>query len=337
MNFCVLGAGAWGTAVAVHLSKIGHTVSLVSRRMEHALSMASDRENKDYLPGIVFDLDLQVGCSLRPVLMECEYVFLACPSHALRETCQKVASHQSDSWALKGAIALCKGLEPESNLFAHEVMGEELGLEVKTGYLTGPSHAHDVAAGKPAAMVLAMDSSESELLTLQGSLNSPSMRIYRSEDRIGVGLGSCLKNVYAIATGLSDGLGLGDNARAALLTRSMNEMIGLGLALGGESETFFGLSGFGDLIATCMGQWSRNRNFGLALSEGAKPDEVVLSQKTVVEGYSATACFFEKCRDLGVEMPILKEIHSILYAGKDPARAISDLMSRDLKAESVPE
>ena len=163
------------------------------------------------------------------------------------------------------------------------------------------------------------------------------MRIYRSEDRIGVGLGSCLKNVYAIATGLSDGLGLGDNARAALLTRSMNEMMALGVALGGESETFFGLSGFGDLIATCMGEWSRNRTFGLALSKGAKPDEVVRSQKTVVEGYSATACFFDKCRDSGVDMPILTEIHAILHEGKAPERAIADLMGRDLKAESANE
>ena len=216
-------------------------------------------------------------------------------------------------------------------------MQDEWGDDIGSGYLTGPSHAHDVAEGKPAAMVLAMDCEEGELVELQRNLNSSTMRIYRSEDRIGVGLGSCLKNVYAIATGLSDGLGLGDNARAALLTRSMNEMMALGVALGGESETFFGLSGFGDLIATCMGEWSRNRTFGLALSKGAKPDEVVRSQKTVVEGYSATACFFDKCRDSGVEMPILTEIHAILHEGKAPERAIADLMGRDLKAESANE
>ena len=337
MNFCVLGAGAWGTAVAVYLSKIGHTVTLVPRRMEHALALSSERENKDYLPGIRFDSNMQVGCSLRPVLMECDYVFFACPSHALRETCRQARSFKEDSWKLRGSIALCKGLEPQSNLFAHEVMQDEWGDDIGAGYLSGPSHAHDVAEGKPAAMVLAMDCEEGELVELQRNLNSSTMRIYRSEDRIGVGLGSCLKNVYAIATGLSDGLGLGDNARAALLTRSMNEMMALGVALGGESETFFGLSGFGDLIATCMGEWSRNRTFGLALSKGAKPDEVVRSQKTVVEGYSATACFFDKCRDSGVEMPILTEIHAILHEGKAPERAIADLMGRDLKAESANE
>jgi glycerol-3-phosphate dehydrogenase (NAD(P)+) len=337
MNFCVLGAGAWGTAMAVYLSKCGHSVSLIPRRVEHALTLSSDRENKDYLPGVNFDKDLQIGCSLRPVLMECEYLLFACPSHALRESCKQVKLHKDDSWQLKGGIALCKGLEPQSNLFAHEVIQEELGNEIGSGYLTGPSHAHDVAINKPTAMVLAMDCKEVELIKLQSNLSSKSMRIYRSEDRIGVALGSCLKNVYAIATGLSDGLGLGDNARAALLTRSMNEMINLGISLGGVSETFFGLSGFGDLIGTCIGEWSRNRNFGLALAKGGKPEEVIGKQKTVVEGYWATACFFEKCDHESVEMPILREIYGILYEGKDPLSALSDLMSRNLKAESLRE
>ncbi len=220
-------------------------------------------------------------------------------------------------------------MEPKTNLFAHQVIEEALGEAFGSGYLTGPSHAHDVAEGKPAAMVLAINCDLPELIKLQNSLSSKSMRIYRSEDRIGVALGSCLKNVYAIATGLSDGLGLGDNARAALLTRSMNEMINLGISLGGQSETFFGLSGFGDLIGTCMGEWSRNRNFGLALSKGGTAADIISSQKTVVEGYWATACFFEKCEQQGVEMPILHEIFQILYNGKEPSLALSDLMSRD--------
>ena len=159
MNFCVLGAGAWGTAMAVYLSKCGHSVSLIPRRVEHALTLSSDRENKDYLPGVNFDQDLQIGCSLRPVLMECDYLFFSCPSHALRESCKQVRLHKDDSWQLKGGIALCKGLEPQSNLFAHEVIQEELGDEIGSGYLTGPSHAHDVAINKPTAMVLAMANS----------------------------------------------------------------------------------------------------------------------------------------------------------------------------------
>lgn len=334
MNFCVLGAGAWGTAMAVYLSKAGHSISLVPRRVEHALTLSSDRENKDYLPGISFDKDLQIGCSLRPVLMECDYLFFACPSHALRETCKVVKSFEDDSWNLKGGIALCKGLEPKTNLFPHEVIQEELGYGVGSGYLTGPSHARDVADNRPTAMVLAMDGSEDLLINLQNAISSESMRIYRSEDRVGVGLGSCLKNVYAIATGISDGLGLGDNARAALLTRSMNEMISLGMALGGQSETFFGLGCFGDLIGTCMGEWSRNRNFGLAIAKGGSPDDIIAKQKTVVEGYWATGCFFQKCALLDVEMPILSQVYEILYKGKNPLVALRDLMDRGLKPES---
>lgn len=337
MNFCVLGAGAWGTAMAVYLSKIGHSVSLVPRRVEHALKLSSERENKEYLPGIKFDNDLQVGCSVRPVLMECDYLFFACPSHALRKTCEVVKLFHSDSWKLKGGIALCKGLEPNSNMFPHEVIQGELGDEISAGYLTGPSHAHDVADDLPTAMVLAINGAENLLIDLQNAISSANMRIYRSHDRVGVGLGSCLKNVYAIATGLSDGLGLGDNARAALLTRSMNEMISLGVALGGESETFFGLGGFGDLIGTCMGEWSRNRKFGLELSKGGSPEEIISKQKTVVEGYWATGCFYNKCQHLKVEMPILSEIYQILYKEKVPLLALRDLMSRDLKSESCGE
>ena len=333
MNFSVLGAGAWGTAVAVYLSKQSHVVTLVPRRMEQALCLSSERTNQEYLPGVVFSGDLQIGCSLRPVVMESDYLFMACPSHALRETCRSVVTFEEDFSQLKGVIALCKGLEPDTNKFAHEVIQDEFGSSVNAGYLTGPSHALDVAVGKPAAMVLAMDGSSESLIELQDSLSSEVMRVYRSGDRIGVGLGSCLKNVYAIATGLSDGLGLGDNARAALLTRSMSEMVSLGVALGGETETFMGLSGFGDLIGTCMGGWSRNRTFGLELAKGVDPNEVLRSQKTVVEGFWATACFYEKCRNLSVEMPILREIHAILYLSKKPALALQDLMKRNLKAE----
>ena len=334
MNFCILGAGAWGTAVAIYLSRIGHTVTLLPRRVEQALSMSSARENNNYLKGVQFDSDLQIGSAIKPAVMECDYVFFACPSHALRNTCRQLRENLSEATRFIGAMALCKGLEPGSNLFAHEVMSEELGSDYSCGYLTGPSHAEDIAEGKPAAMVLSINGTGEERQKLQAEISSSSLRIYGSDDLTGVALGSCLKNVYAIATGISDGLGLGDNARAALLTRSMNEMISMGLILGASRETFFGLSGFGDLVGTCMGKWSRNRNFGLAIAKENNPDQILNSQKTVVEGYWATACFFQKARALGLEMPILKEVHSVLYESKDPEQAILDLMKRDLKNES---
>ncbi len=333
MNFCVIGAGAWGTGVAIHLANCGHSTTLVPRRYEHALKLASIRSNYDYLPNVQFPSDLQIGTNLKPSLMECDFAFVACPSHALRKTCEMAFAEIKSSYNLKGVIALCKGLEPGTNFFAHEVIKEATNDQLAAGYLTGPSHAHDIAVGKPSALSLAIDLPDIALERLRDQVGSNRMRVYSSKDLVGVGLGSCIKNVYAIATGISDGLGLGDNARAALLTRSMNEMISLGIKLGGRKETFFGLSGFGDLIGTCMGEWSRNRNFGLKVANGENPDNIQNSQITVVEGFSATKCFHEKCSILKVEMPILNEIFKILYRGKEPSEALEDLLSRELKSE----
>ena len=333
MNFCVIGAGAWGTAMAVHLSKMGHATTLVPRRYEHALQLSSARANNDYLPGVEFPGDLQIGANLKPSLMECDYAFFACPSHALRETCRSGSLWNASSWKLKGGIALCKGLEPKSNLFAHEVMSQEMGEEKAVGYLTGPSHALDVALGKPGAMSLAMNLNQETLDELRDVISSSSLRIYNTDDLVGVALGSCIKNVYAIATGISDGLGSGDNARAALLTRSMNEMISLGDRIGGKKETFFGLSGFGDLIGTCMGNGA-----GIGISDLKLPlGNLLLILKMLKKPWSKAIgllkCFNEKCRELNMEMPILNEIYEILYNSKKPSDALVALMTRDLKRE----
>ena len=334
MNFCILGAGAWGTAMAVHLTKAGHAVTLAPRRMEHALAMASRRENREYLPGIELDHNLQIGCQLRPVLMEAEAVLFACPSKALRETCQQVAGFLEDAWSVRVGLALCKGLEPGTHQLPHEVMQEELGEKIASGYLTGPTYAKEVAEGKPAAMVLSADGEEDLIATTQKACSTESLRVYRSGDLRGVGLGSCLKNVYAIAAGIGDGLALGDNARAALLTRGLNEMVELGEQLGGRRETYYGLSGFGDMLATCTGDWSRNRMLGLRIGAGETATEIVEGQATVVEGYLATANFHELCMEKGLNAPILNEIHAILHQGKDPLEALLALMTRDLRAES---
>ncbi len=334
MNFCILGAGAWGTAVAVHLTRAGHAVTLAPRRMEHALAMASSRENTDYLPGIELDPNLQIGCELRPVLMEAEVVLFACPSKALRDTCRQVASHLEDAWSARVFLALCKGLEPETYQLPHEVMREELGDKVAIGYLTGPTCAREVAEGKPAAMVLAAEGQEEDLISAtQAACSTESLRVYRADDLRGVGLGSCLKNVYAIAAGIADGLGLGDNARAALLTRGLSEMVELGTELGGRRESYYGLSGFGDLVATCTGDWSRNRVLGLRIGGGETAAEIVESQSTVVEGYGSTANFYKLCQEKGLIAPILNEIHAVLYQGKEPREALLALMTRDLRAE----
>ena len=334
MNLCILGAGSWGTAMAVHLVKLGHGVTLAPRRMEQALSMASSRENTDYLPEIHLDQNLQIGCETRPLIMEADILLFACPSKALRETCRRVVEYRKDALNIRAFLALCKGLEPDTFLLPHEVLSEELGEDASVGYLSGPTYARDVAIGKPSALVVATSGDEALQTQIQTAFSSDSLRAYGSDDVHGVGLGSCLKNVYAIAVGISDGLDLGDNARAALLTRSLHEMVSLGESLGGRPETFYGLSGFGDLMATCTGEWSRNRNLGLSIGRGKQAATVISEQRSVVEGFAATDCFHSLCKAKGLEAPILSEIRAILYEGKSPPEALTSLMNRELKRES---
>lgn len=332
MNCCILGAGAWGTAMALHLDRCGHSVTLVPRRIEHALEIASSRENRDYLPGYKLPHRIQIGCEVAPVLMEAEVLFLACPSKAVRSLCESIQPHIAAAWQLKLCLIMCKGLELETLKTPAEIVAEALpGLA--RGVLSGPTFAGEVAAGKPTAVVLAVDKDCPEPARYQEAFSNSSLRAYLSDDLHGTELGGTLKNIYAIGSGLCDGLEMGDNANAALLTRSLGEMVRLGTQLGGQKATFFGLSGFGDLVATCSGQWSRNRTFGERVGRGESPKAVIESQKSVVEGYRATQCLQQICERKKVDAPILKVIHSILYEGLEPVAAMQQLMTRDLKPE----
>jgi len=333
MNFAILGAGAWGTAMAIHLHRAGCRVTLAPRRMEHALAIASARENTDYLPGYPLAQDVQIGCEIMPTLMEADAVILACPSTGLRDLCQKVKEALPHAHQLKMAIALCKGFERESLKPPAEIISELLP-ELDAAVLSGPTFAGEVAAGQPTAIVLAAEGDSDQLLAIQHAISNESLRVYRSSDLKGVELGGCLKNIYAIGAGLCDGLKLGDNARAAYLTRALAELVRLGVALGGQAETFYGLSGFGDLVATCNGEWSRNRTFGEQLARGQSVDDQMAGRKTVVEGYWAAQCVFDMAKQKGVDAPILGEIHRVCYAGAAPAEALRNLMGRELKAES---
>ncbi len=332
MNFCIVGAGAWGTAMAIHLNRLGHVVTLVPRRFEHALDFASCRENADYLPGYPLPLSVQIGHELKPALMEAEAVLLACPSHGMRETCRAIGENLRAARSLRLFVSLAKGLEIKTHRSPAQISADLLPA-YHHAVLAGPTAASEVAAGKPTAMVLAAASSFSELSAVQAAISGRKLRVYRSTDVLGVELGGCLKNIYAIAAGCCDGLSLGDNAKAALLTRALAEMVRLGTVLGGKPETFYGLSGFGDLVATSHGSWSRNRTFGQAIGEGENVESLLSGRKTVVEGYRSTASFYDMCRACGLEAPILQEVHAILYAGKDPGEALDTLMSRDLKPE----
>lgn len=334
MKFAVIGAGAWGTAFAVHLARTGHPVVLVPRRAEHAATLVSTRENADYLPGISLPDNLRITADLAGALSDAEVILLACPSHALRDTCRRIKAVNPPH--VNFVLSLIKGLEIGTHKRPSEIIAELLP-EAVVGALTGPTNAEEVAGRQPAAMVLACAHPEAAaaLLEVQAALSSPMLRVYTSDDLLGAELGGCLKNIYAIAAGFCDGLKLGDNARAALLTRALTEMVRVGVALGAQPETFYGLSGFGDLVATCHGEWSRNRQFGERIGAGARAADLISNRKTVVEGYKTTQAFEELCRQRGLEAPILHEVYAILFEDKAPASALQSLMNRGLKSETV--
>ncbi|HTB63270.1 MAG TPA: NAD(P)H-dependent glycerol-3-phosphate dehydrogenase [Opitutales bacterium] len=332
MNVTLFGAGAWGTALALHCARAGQTVTLVPRRMEHALELAASRENREYLPGYPLPPSLQIGLEIRPALMEADIVLLACPLRGLRTLVQSLNAQMDAAWAKPMFIALCKGMENDTfQLPCAIIAGEIPGAE--TAVLSGPSHAAEVAAGQPTAVVLASQAAEDRARRVQAVLSSPTLRVYRSRDVIGVEAAAALKNIYAIGAGLCDGLGLGDNAKAAYLTRALHEMTLLGVRLGGQTATFYGLGGFGDFVATCNGRWSRNRTFGEDIARGQPPESLLCGRHTVVEGYAATAAFAALCAREKIDAPILAEIHALLYAGRNPRDTIQRLMGRELKVE----
>ena len=333
MKFCVVGAGAWGTAFAVHLARLGRPVVLVPRRPEQAAALLATRENRDYLAGVALPESLVITADLSAALGVSTVVLLACPSQALRETSARVLAARGKGTPLKLVVSLSKGLEVGSHLRPAQVIAA-VQPDVPAGALTGPTNAAEVARGLPAAMVLGAGSdAQAWLADVQAALSGPTLRVYTSDDLAGVEYGGCLKNIYAIAAGCAAGLGLGDNANAALLTRALAEMVRVGAALGARPETFYGLSGFGDLVATCHGAWSRNREFGQRIGEGRSAAELIAHRKTVVEGYRTTESFHGLCVERKIDAPILREMHAILFEGKAPALALHTLMLRGLKRE----
>ncbi len=333
MKFCVVGAGAWGTAFALHLGRGGRTVALVPRRPEQAVIIGETRENKEYLPGMMLPGEVRVTSILEEGLFGADVILLACPAQTLRQTSAHVRQALGTA-APQLVVSLAKGLELGSHMRPSEVIGQELP-GVAVGALSGPTNAAEVARGLPAAMVLAARGGDAVATLVQASISGPRLRVYTTDDLPGVEFGGSLKNIYAIAAGCCDGLGLGDNAKAALLTRAVAEMVKVGGALGARPETFYGLSGFGDLVATCNGAWSRNREFGHQIGSGRAISDLLSGRRTVVEGYETTRSFAGLCSERGIDAPILGETNGILFKGRRPADAISALMMRELKRETV--
>ena len=308
-------------------------VTLVPRRLEHALSLASARENTDYLPGERLDESIQIGLEPLPALMDAELIFLACPSKGLPALLAQIGPAVRDSSTVM-AISLCKGLDQATLLRPSELMARAFG-PIPVATLSGPSNAAEVARGLPTALVLAAERDDSTLRAVQAAVSGPTLRAYTSSDLAGVEIGGTLKNVYAVGAGLCDGLGLGDNAKAAVLSRALQEMIRLGVALGGRAETFLGLGGVGDLMATAHGAWSRNRSLGEQLAKDPKGALAALaSRKEAVEGHRAAESLFRLARQRGLDAPILACLHAILYEGLDPRAGVFALMTRDLRAEA---
>lgn len=332
MNVVILGAGAWGSAMAIHLNRCGQRVTLIPRRIEQALEIAGTRENKDYLPGFTFPHDIQLAHVPAPALTECDVLVFACPSKALRSTAERVKSALSPK--TKIAISLCKGLEAQT-LFRPEQVLKQVFPDLPCGTISGPTNAAEVASGFPVAVAFASDVEERLAEKIQRDFSNAAFRIYRSSDLIGVELCGALKNIYAIAAGICDGMKLGANARASLLTRAVAEMGRIVEAGGGNVETVRGLSGMGDLIATATADWSRNRQFGLEIGRvgTAAALEKMNSQKSVVEGYYSTKNFYETATNSGVSAPILKCVYNIVYGNADLKSAVFALMTRSLKEE----
>ncbi len=326
----VLGAGSWGTALAVHLARTGRPTRLWGRDSAALDTLARERCNARYLPGIEFPAALEVAADLTDALADATDVLVAVPSHAFRTTLIAVRESGRRPPGLAWAT---KGIERGSGLLPHQVAVDVFDDAVPMAVLSGPTFAGEVGAGLPSAMTVA-SFSEPYARRLAESISNDTFRAYLSTDVAGVEVGGATKNVYAIGAGISDGLGFGANTRIALITRALAEMTRLGIALGGRRETFMGLAGMGDLVLTSTDDQSRNRRFGLRLAAGATVEQALADIGQVVEGYFAAATVHQLSERAGVEMPIVDQIHQVLYGALDPKAAVDVLMRRPIMKET---
>jgi glycerol-3-phosphate dehydrogenase (NAD(P)+) len=324
----VLGAGSWGTALAMHLGRSSVPVRLWARDAALAASMGARRENPRYLPGVKLPDGVTVTAEVGEALAGSHIVLVAVPSHFVEDVLVDVADRIARDAVL---VSATKGLEPRHGLRMSELLAQRLpGRPVAV--LSGPSFAREVAQGRPTALVIA-SSDEGIAADLQRRLAGPTLRLYTNRDVVGVELGGAVKNVMAIATGLVDGLGLGENARAALITRGLAEIVRLGTAAGAQPATFAGLAGLGDLVLTCTGSQSRNRALGGEIARGRSLVEAEAGTPMVAEGVRTVSSVLRMARDRGVTMPICEEVAAVLFEGKPAAESLASLLAREPKPE----
>ena len=325
----VIGAGSWGTALAMLLVGNGHDTILWSYREEQAAELSKTREHKDKLPGVMLPQELEITSSLERAAKNRDVLVLAVPSVAVRETSKKLKPYVVQRQLV---VNVAKGIEAHTLTTLTDMIEEELP-GVRACVLSGPSHAEEVSRGLPTTCVVgARDKKTAEYL--QNIFMSPVFRVYISPDILGIELGGALKNVIALAAGTADGLGYGDNTKAALITRGITEIVRLGVAMGAKAETFYGLSGIGDLIVTCASKHSRNRKAGYLMGQGRTMEQAMAEVKMVVEGVYSAKAGLELSRKYQVEMPIIEQVNRVLFEEKEPGEAVRELMVRDKKIES---
>ncbi|HEU4685769.1 MAG TPA: NAD(P)H-dependent glycerol-3-phosphate dehydrogenase [Nitrospira sp.] len=327
----VVGAGAWGTALAKHLAEKGLTVRLWAYERDVVDSIAALRENRLYLPGIPLPSSLMASHVLSDVVRDCEGLVFVVPSHVARPVLHRLAPLITEALPI---VSATKGVEEDTLQLMTQVMEDVLPASVHRHLLvlSGPSFAAEVSEGRPTALCLAGRDREA-VEAFQTVFMTSSLRVYADGDLIGVQLGGSLKNVMALAAGVVDGLGLGNNSRAALITRGLAEMVRLGTAMGADPRTFYGLSGVGDLVLTCTGTLSRNHTVGVRLGRGEKLETILGGMHAVAEGVRTARAALGLARRANVEMPIVQEINAVLFEGKSCRRAVTDLMERMPKPE----
>ena len=329
-RIAVIGAGAWGTTLAALLSDKGHEVSLWVYEKDLSERMRTSRVNDLYLPGHTLP-EMEITSELVSAVKDKSIILTVTPSHVARRILENLAeSVTPDAYF----VCASKGIENESLMTMNEVMEDVLPREfhTKSAFLSGPSFAKEVIKKMPTAVSVA-SREPATARHIQSVFSTEYFRVYTSPDVMGVELGGALKNVIAIAAGCSDGLGLGHNTRAALITRGLAEIARLGMAMGANPLTFSGLSGMGDLVLTCTGELSRNRTVGFRLGKGERLSDILSDMKTVAEGVKTTKAAYQLSKKYNVPMPITEQVHSLLYEGKEASKVVTDLMARDLKSE----
>ena len=326
----VIGSGGWGIALTILLYKNGHDLTIWSFDKREAEELKTTRENKTKLPNILIPEDIKVTDNLKEAVDNKDVLILAVPSKAIRSVSKSLKDIIKDNQII---VNVAKGLEEDTLKTMTDIIEEELkGKKPQVAVLSGPSHAEEVGKGIPTTCVVSAHNKELTLY-LQNIFMNPSFRVYTSPDMLGVEIGGALKNVIALAAGIADGLNYGDNTKAALITRGIKEISLLGVAMGGEQSTFYGLTGLGDLIVTCASMHSRNRRAGILLGQGKTLDEAIKEVNMVVEGVYSAKSALMAAKKYNVEIPIIEQVNAVLFENKNAAEAVNELMIRDKKLE----